>query len=92
MVGVVSTPDVFERTLIADDRMIILGSDGLWEFIPSEEVVQIIQDCENPQVGVERWIDGRRPSRDWVPFPGNGGSTRKRLWTTPLSLWFFWER
>lgn len=87
-----STPDVFERTLTEDDRMIILGSDGLWEFIPSEEVVQIIQDCENPQVGVSLGIDGRRQSNDLGPFPGNGGSTRKRSWTTPRSLWFFWER
>ena len=87
-----STPDVFERTLTDDDRMIVLGSDGLWEFIPSEEVVQIIQDCKNPQVETMGWIDGRRRSRDSGPFLGTGGSTRKRLWTTPLSLWFFLER
>ena len=53
-VGVVSTPDVFERTLTDDDRMIVLGSDGLWEFISSEEVVRIIQDCRSPQEAVER--------------------------------------
>ncbi len=87
-----STPDVFERTLTDDDRMIVLGSDGLWEFIPSEEVVRIIQDCKSPQVGTMKGIEGRKRSRDSDLFLGTGGSTKKRLWTTPLSLWFFWER
>ena len=29
-VGVVSTPDVFERDLTDDDRVLVMGSDGLW--------------------------------------------------------------
>lgn len=47
----ISTPDVFERTLTVDDRVIVLGSDGLWEFLPSSEAIQLIEDCEQPEVG-----------------------------------------
>ena len=49
-VGVLSTPEVVERTLTDDDRVIVMGSDGLWEFIPSEEVIELIKDCELPEV------------------------------------------
>ena len=52
-VGVISEPEVTERTLTDDDRVLVMGSDGLWEFIPSEEVIQLIEDCEQPEVGVE---------------------------------------
>ena len=51
-IGVISTPDVFERTLTVDDRVVVLGSDGLWEFLPSMEAIQLIEDCEQPEVGV----------------------------------------
>ena len=51
-VGVSSEPEVVERDLTDDDRVIVLGSDGLWEFIPSQEAIQLIEDCEQPDVGV----------------------------------------
>lgn len=51
-VGVISTPEVTERDLTDDDRVIVMGSDGLWEFIPSQEVIKLIMDCEQPDVGV----------------------------------------
>ena len=53
-VGVISTPEVFERSLTVDDRVVVLGSDGLWEFLPSMEAIQLIEDCEQPEVGVWR--------------------------------------
>lgn len=53
-VGVLSTPDVFERELGVDDRVIVLGSDGLWEFIDSKECMDMIDDCETPEEAVER--------------------------------------
>lgn len=52
-VGVISEPEVTERTLSDNDRILVIGSDGLWEFISSEEVIQLIEDCEQPEVGKE---------------------------------------
>lgn len=48
----ISSPDVFERDLTDDDRVLVMGSDGLWEFISSQEVIELIEDCEQPDVGV----------------------------------------
>ena len=53
-VGVISTPEVMERVLTEDDRVVVIGSDGLWEFIPSDEVIQLIEDCEKPEDAVDR--------------------------------------
>ena len=52
MVGVISEPEVYERILTDDDRVLVMGSDGLWEFIPAQEVIHLIEDCEQPDVRV----------------------------------------
>lgn len=46
----ISEPEVCERQLTDDDRVLVMGSDGLWEFIPSRDVIQLIEDCEQPDV------------------------------------------
>lgn len=37
-VGVIAEPEIMEYNLKAEDKFIILASDGVWEFISSEEV------------------------------------------------------
>ena len=50
LIGVISEPEVYERVLTDDDRVLVMGSDGLWEFIPSQEVIHLIEDFEQPDV------------------------------------------
>ena len=38
-----STPDVARRALTAADRFLLLGSDGIWEFLSPEQAVSIVQ-------------------------------------------------
>lgn len=40
--GVISKPECFEKTLTADDKCVILASDGLWEFMSNKEVIDIV--------------------------------------------------
>ena len=37
-VGVISVPEVIVHDLVAEDRMVVWASDGVWEFISNEEV------------------------------------------------------
>ena len=37
-VGVSAIPEIMEYKITEDDKFVILASDGLWEFIESEEV------------------------------------------------------
>jgi len=41
-VGVSPEPDVLEFTLTIKDRFVVIASDGVWEFLPNEEVAQIV--------------------------------------------------
>ena len=43
-VGVICNPEIFDYHLLKEDMFIILASDGIWEFISSEEVVDIVKE------------------------------------------------
>ena len=44
LVGVITDPEIVECFLCKEDKFIVLGSDGLWEFISSEECIDIVKD------------------------------------------------
>ena len=41
-VGVICTPEILEFNLTADDKFLVLGSDGVFEFLTNEEVVKMV--------------------------------------------------
>ena len=43
-VGTISEPEIKNFELTVDDKFIIIASDGIWEFISSQECVNIIKD------------------------------------------------
>ena len=40
--GVIATPTVSHRALSADDAFVVLASDGIWEMLTSEVVVDTV--------------------------------------------------
>ena len=44
-VGVIADPVVSTHTLIAEDEFLIIATDGVWEFITSDEAVKIVSSC-----------------------------------------------
>lgn len=48
-VGVSAIPEVVTRVINSRDRFVILASDGIWEFITSEEAVDIVAHCATPE-------------------------------------------
>lgn len=40
--GVSSTPDVGYQVLTENDRYIVMGSDGIWEWLSNEQVMQVV--------------------------------------------------
>ena len=55
--GVISTPDVTITKLTAEDEFVILASDGLWEFMPNERVVEIASAHKaDPRVALEKLV------------------------------------
>jgi serine/threonine protein phosphatase PrpC len=50
-VGVIADPAVHSYHLNDDDEFFIIATDGVWEFISSEEAVKIVQDCFDKGMG-----------------------------------------
>lgn len=44
-IGVISDPDVVTLRLTANDKFLLLASDGLWDVIPSTEAVALVGSC-----------------------------------------------
>ena len=41
-VGVIAEPEILELDLCKDDKLIVLASDGVWEFLSNEDVASIV--------------------------------------------------
>ena len=55
--GVSSTPEFFERTLDpCYDCLLIMATDGLWEFISDQEAVDIVTKAAEPSAAVNELI------------------------------------
>lgn len=46
-VGVISVPEIIKHEVIAEDRILIMASDGIWEFISNEEAADIVWSRRN---------------------------------------------
>ena len=44
MIGVTSKPEIKEFKLSEEDKFILLGSDGIFEFISSDDSVNMVKD------------------------------------------------
>lgn len=75
-VGVIADPEIKTFDLTEEDEFFIIGTDGIWEFISSDEAVYIIQNCfekgmgasdackELIQVAMKRWQENEGDYRD----------------------------
>ena len=48
--GVVYEPEVFRYELKSQDKILIIGSDGLWEQLSNEEAIKIVGNCMNNNI------------------------------------------
>ena len=66
-VGVIVNPEIDEYQLLNEDKFLILASDGIWEFISSEEVVNIVKDfyLENNIEGALTYLYNEASKR-WI--------------------------
>ena len=55
-VGVTSEPECTVKELTPVDKFMILASDGVWEFIESQDAVDIVGNCETVEEGCRQVI------------------------------------
>ena len=46
-----SEPDCTVIELTPQDKFIVLASDGVWEFIESQEAIEIVGNCDTVEEG-----------------------------------------
>ena len=51
--GVIYEPEFFKYELKEKDKIIVLATDGLWEILSNEEVVEIVGECFNKEINCE---------------------------------------
>ena len=66
-IGVIVDPEINEYQLYNEDKFLILASDGIWEFISSEEAVNIVKDfyLENDIEGALTYLY-KEASKRWI--------------------------
>merc|ERR1712032_368085 len=62
--GVVSTPEITSHVLTSDDQFCIIASDGLWEFIESDEAVKMVSAHPAPCDALQECMNESR--RRWL--------------------------
>ena len=70
-IGVIVDPEIMEYFFLKEDKFIILGSDGIWEFISNDEVVEIVKDyyLENNIEGAIEYLYNESSKR-WIMEEG----------------------
>ncbi|OQS00083.1 phosphatase 2C [Thraustotheca clavata] len=62
--GVSSEPEFFSRTLDANDKYLVIATDGLWEFMSDDEVIKMASAHTDPKQAVDVLI--LEANRRWM--------------------------
>ncbi|OMJ84667.1 hypothetical protein SteCoe_14189 [Stentor coeruleus] len=65
-IGVVAEPDINKREIRNDDVFIVVGSDGVWEFLSDLQVCDLVKNSDNPAKAVAdfSWTKWRENEND----------------------------
>ncbi|KAL3919278.1 MAG: hypothetical protein SGARI_007246, partial [Bacillariaceae sp.] len=72
LVGVVADPEIVSCDLTARDEILVIASDGIFEFLTNQEVINICAACDNPlqaseavtRAAYDKWIEHDNRSDD----------------------------
>ena len=65
--GVLAEPDIFEYTLNEGDKFVICASDGIWEYLSNDDVMNIVKDVYENEGKAEEACDilVKKASDEW---------------------------
>jgi serine/threonine protein phosphatase PrpC len=55
-VGVTAEPEMLARELTCDDHILVIASDGIFEFLTNQEVIDVCVKCETPLQACEKLV------------------------------------
>jgi len=70
-IGIISTPEIYSKNLDANDKFLIICSDGVWEFLSNESASQIVvKNSFNMKVAARNLCE-----KAYFEWKSNGNST-----------------
>lgn len=63
-IGVCAKPEFYSRDITDDDKVLVLGSDGVFEFLSNQSVIDICAKCSCPLAACELIVD--RSYNEWL--------------------------
>jgi len=58
--GVVPDPEILRETITAKDKFLVLASDGVWEHMSNQQVVDIAKQHKDPQIASDAIVQEAR--------------------------------
>jgi hypothetical protein len=55
-IGVFAEPEMMSTELSADDEILVIATDGIFEFLTNQDVIDICADCSNPIEACEKVV------------------------------------
>ncbi|XP_071730578.1 probable protein phosphatase 2C 34 [Rutidosis leptorrhynchoides] len=55
--GLISEPDVIQRTITTKDRFVILATDGVWDVVSNEKAVEIVASASERDEAAKRLVE-----------------------------------
>jgi len=65
-IGVTPTPEIVSRRITKNDRIMVVASDGVFEFIPNRTVIDICADCHDPLEACRNLV--QESYRKWLHY------------------------
>lgn len=56
-IGVTAEPEILARELTKNDHILVVASDGIFEFLTNQEVIDVCTKCESPLIACEKLVD-----------------------------------
>lgn len=65
-IGVTAQPEMLATTVTSNDHLLVVASDGVFEFLTNQEVIDICAQCESPIVACEKIV--KEAYRQWLIY------------------------
>lgn len=65
-IGIHAEPEMLTAELTKDDEIMVIASDGVFEFLTNQTVIDICNECQNPMEACEKLV--RASYEQWVNY------------------------
>ena len=55
-IGVTAEPETLTRTVTCNDHLLVIASDGIFEFLTNQEVIDLCAKCSSPIIACEKLV------------------------------------